>query len=273
MNKPSQPNLTKTCVNCGQQKPLTAFLEMSGTQGTAYGNVCSACRKTALEAQERRKKTEAEGSTTTETGHKIDSKTKVHDAIGKRERSQQIEEDYHKERDLDEKITEKVIEKKQAAEHKEKKHRTDFLDKRPVKPAEKTPNAGPTHAAEITARTTKTNEAVAIEKHGAQEERKKTEHDFSIPYQGQQMGGQIRFSGPIFQQFRQWLGNSAPIVNNVNVTLKETSPKQSGAITQSAHQIQDTVTAADKGEVKKDNVKTDPVIDFIEENFRPGSKR
>lgn len=272
MTKQTQPNLTKTCVNCGQQKPLTAFLEMSGTQGTAYGNVCSSCRKTALEALERRKKTEAEGSTTSESGHKIDSKTKVHDAIGKREKSQQIEEEYHKERDLEEKITEVIVEKKQVTEQKEKKHRKDFLDKRRVKPAEKSSAASDKHAAEIT-HTAQQNEAVALAKHGAHEERKKTEHDFSIPYQGQQMGGQIRFSGPIFNQFRAWLGNSAPIVNNVNVTMKETAPKQAGAITQSSDKLQDTIAAAEKGEAKKDAIKKDPVIDFIEENLRPGKKR
>lgn len=271
MSKQPQLNLTKTCVNCGQQKPLTAFLEMSVTQGTAYGNVCSSCRKTALEAMERRKKTEAEGSTTSETGHKIDSKTKIHDAIGKREKSQQDEEDYHKERDLEEKIIETVVEKKQLTEQKEKKHRKDFLDKPRTKPAEKPAQAGQTHAGVIAERTARHNESVALEKHAAHEEDKKTKHDYTVAYQGQKLD--IRFQSSVFNQFRAWLGNSAPIVNNLNVTIKEAAPKQSGSITESADKLQDTVVAAERGEAKKDSVKKDPIIDFIEENHRPGKKR
>lgn len=273
MNKPVLPNLTKTCVNCGQQKPLSAFLEMSSSHGASYGNVCAACRKTV---QERRKKTDAEGSTTSETGHKIDSKTKIHEAVGKREKFQQTEEDYHKERDLNEAKSEEIIEKKQITEHREKKHRQDFLHK-PIKVDSKklaaAIAAGKAHSAEIITRTAQQQEAAAQQTHGAKEEQKKTQHDFSVPYQGQQVAGQIRFQGQIFQQFRQWLGNSAPIVNNVNVTIKETATKQTGAIAQSANQIQDTAAAHDKGEVKKDSIRKDPATDFIEENFRPGSKR
>lgn len=273
MDKPVLPNLTKTCVNCGQQKPLSAFLEMSSTHGASYGNVCAACRKTV---QERRKKTEAEGSTTSETGHKIDSKTKIHEAADKREKFHQTQEEYYKERDLKDEVSDKVTEKKQITAHKEKKHREDFLHK-PVKVDDKKSAAaiaaGKAHSAEIISRTAQQQEAVAQQAHGVKEENKKTQHDFSIPHQGQQVAGQIRFQGQIFQQFRQWLGNSAPIVSNVNVTMKEAAPKQAGAITQSANQIQDTVVAHDKGEVKKTAINKNPAIDFIEENFRPGSKR
>ncbi|HTM63615.1 MAG TPA: hypothetical protein VL360_03840 [Gammaproteobacteria bacterium] len=271
MNKPAQPNLTKTCVSCGQQKPLSAFLEMSGTQGTAYGNVCASCRKTALEEMERRRKTEAEGSTTSETGHKIDSKTKIHESVTKREEFQQTEEEYHKERDINETVSVEVTEKKQQAAQKEKKHREDFLH-RPIKPSDKKTEAAKAasqkFASETHARYIQQNLAADLEKHGSFEESKKTQHDFSVPYQGQQMGGQIRFSGAIFQQFRQWLGNSAPVVNNVNITQKQAAPKQAGAITESVTNVKDTVAAADKAEASKD-----PAIDFIEKNFRPGSKR
>lgn len=272
MNKTTPPNLTKSCTNCGQQKPLSAFLEMSGTHGTAYGNVCSSCRKTAMEAAERRKKTEAEGSTTSETGHKIDSKTKVHDAIDKREKFHQIEEDYHKERELKKEATEEVIEKKQLTAQKEKKHRHEFLDKRRENPVDKKADAvrsaNKAHSAETVARNTQQIEANANQAMGAHDERKKTKHDFSIPYQGQQIAGQIRFSGQIFQQFRQWLGNAAPVVNNVNVTQKQAAPKQAGAITQSVNQIRDSVVSAKKGEASPD-----PAIELIEKNWRPGSKK
>lgn len=263
MNKPMPPNLTKICANCGQQKPLTAFLEMSGTQGTSYGNICSACRKTALEAQEKRRKTEAEGSTTSETGHKIDTKTKVHHEIDKREQHHRIEEKYHEERKLDAEVTEGKIEQKLQIEKGEKKHRESFLQKPVLKPADKKETARQQGAA-IQTKETLQNEQVAQQKQGVHEELKKTEHDFTVAHQGQQIAGQIRFSGQTYQQFRQWLGNSAPIVNNLNQTEKKPAPKQSGAITQPAHQVKDS---------KAREPAKDEATEYIEKNWRPGSKR
>jgi hypothetical protein len=271
MTKASQPNLTKTCSNCGQHKPLSAFLEMSGTQGSAYGNICSSCRKTAMEAAERRKKTEAEGSTTSETGHKIDSKTKVHDAIDKRELFQRVEEDYHEERKLEEEISEEKIIIKQNIEIGQKKHRQDFLGKRPPIPGDqKTINsliARQQQIAAMNADANRENENTALQTHGLQEEGKKTPFDFTV---GQQVA-QLRFSGAVFQQFRQWLGNSAPIVHNVNQTTKQVAPKLAGAIAQAATHIKDSDAATGKHSVEEDTI--DPAIEFVENNFRPGSKR
>lgn len=271
MNKPAQPNLTKTCLNCGQQKPLTAFLEMSVSHGTAYGNVCSTCRKTAMEAAERRKKTEAEGSTTSETGHKIDSKTKIHHDIDNREHANRTEEEYHEERKLDEEISVEKIEKNDQRTQIEKKHREDFLKKRIVAPPTKKFGEGlavKSAAEEINANRDQHNEITAKQTQGTQEERKKTEHDFTVAYQGQQVAGQIRFSGQAFQQFRQWLGNSAPIVNNINQTTKEAAPKQAGAIAQASNQIKDSEATASKKPAP-----TDPITEFIEKNNGPSRKR
>jgi hypothetical protein len=271
MNKPAQPNLTKTCLNCGQQKPLTAFLEMSVSHGTAYGNVCATCRKTAMEAAERRKKTEAEGSTTSETGHKIDSKSKIHHDIDNREHQHRTEETYHEERKLDEEISEEKIERKEQHTKTEKKHREDFLRKRAAAPATKKFGEGlviKSAAEETNMRRDQHNEIAANQNQGSQEERKKTEHDFTVAYQGQQIAGQIRFSGQAFQQFRQWLGNSAPIVNNINQTTKEAAPKQTGQIAQAANQMKDSEATP-----AKNPAPSDPVTEFIEKNWRPGGKR
>lgn len=265
MKKPAQPNMTKTCVNCGQQKPLSAFLEMSGTQGTAYGSVCSACRKTALEAVERRKKTDSEGSTTSETGHKIDSKSKIHGEIDRREQRERIDEDYHEERKLDEVSADEKQEIKQQAEVGQKKHREEFLKKRTVLSGDKKAGAAPgflqKQQVETTNRALRDNENIALQAQGVQEDRIKTEHDFTVANQGQQITGQLRFSGQTFQQFRQWLGNAAPIVHNVNQTKKEAAAKQPGAVAE-------PVTKAKEKVVTKD-----PAVEFVEKNWRPGSKR
>lgn len=56
--------LSKTCSVCGLQKSLSAFLELTGSQGTTYGNVCSACRR----AQGKEQPREADETTRRETG-------------------------------------------------------------------------------------------------------------------------------------------------------------------------------------------------------------
>lgn len=265
MSKAPHPGISKTCVNCGQTKPLSAFLEMSDSHGTAYGNICSSCRKTALET-ERRKKTEAEGSTTSETGHKIDSKTKVQDAKERRETQQEAEEKYHKERDIKQQIAENLVDKKLQVQQQEQKHRSEFLHRRPVAKDPKTP--AKTAAVDEAVVRTQGNEATAQKTVAAHEERKKTEADFDVPFQGDQMGGgSFRFSSPRWRAFCDLLGNSAPIVSNVNRTIKEVTPKKAGAITQSTHQIKDTEASQEK------KAEHNSPEEFIEKNWRPGTKR
>ncbi len=264
MSNRDNTSLTKTCMNCGQQKALSAFLEMSGTEGTAYGNICSTCRKTTLDELERRKKTDAEGSTTTESGHKIDTKAKVHGAIDKREHVQRTDDEYHAERKTEAEVGTEQKQAKYNAESGQRKHREDFLKKRPFLGAD--PKASGKQAAQqLRTEMLHGNEKAAQQSSNRQEDRTKTEHDFTVANQGQQISGQIRFSGQTYQQFRQWLGNSAPIVNNLNQTKKDPAPKQAGAITQPVTQTKIFSKPEEKGK--------DPAVEFIEENWRPGSKR
>ncbi|HEX4046126.1 MAG TPA: hypothetical protein VHZ76_10730 [Gammaproteobacteria bacterium] len=74
----SKPNLalSKTCASCGQQKPLSAFLQLNAKKGTIYGNICSSCRKANMEKVETTQETE--DSTTPHATHTIDSKSKVY---------------------------------------------------------------------------------------------------------------------------------------------------------------------------------------------------
>src|SRR5687768_6217023 len=85
----SNLSLTKICQSCGEKKPLTAFLQLTDAKSTTYGNICAACRKTDIE----RKKAQEKENTTSTTGVKIDSKTKVQSEIDKRELRKQTEED------------------------------------------------------------------------------------------------------------------------------------------------------------------------------------
>lgn len=272
MSNETQPSITKACINCGQEKPLSAFLEMSGSEGSTYGSICSSCRKTALEDAERRKKTDAEGSTTSESGHRIDTKAKVHGAIDKREQHQRTDEQYHEERKIDEEIGDKQDDMKNRAESGQKKHREEFLKKRTFLSGT-TKTTATRSFGEKTKTNTKPktdtvspvaqdNEKTAQKAAGIQEDLIKNQHDFTVTNQGQQVAGQLRFNGQHFQQFRQWLGNAAPIVSNVNQTKEGAAPKQPGAIA-------DPITKVKA----KETPQTDPAVEFIEKNWRPGSKR
>src|SRR3990167_4758510 len=129
MSKRDNTSLMKTCSNCGQQKPLSAFLEMSSEQGSSYGNICSSCRKTTLEELQRRKKSDAEGSTTTDIGHKIDSKTKVQGEVDKRQHIQHVDEKYHAERKIDAETNKNTDQIKLNIASKQRDHRESFLKK------------------------------------------------------------------------------------------------------------------------------------------------
>src|SRR5690348_10216895 len=88
MTKPNQA-LLKTCISCGQQKPLSAFLQFSGQLGSTYGNVCASCRKTTLEKPAPK---EPEESTRSDSGFNLGSKAKVAGDRDKQQIRQQREE-------------------------------------------------------------------------------------------------------------------------------------------------------------------------------------
>lgn len=127
MNK-SQHMLTKTCSNCGLQKPLSAFLQMSGVRGAAYGNICSTCRKTAMDKLKNPK--EKETSSTSGASLGIGHEEKVQEALVKNQRHQEVEERYHEDRDKQEDKQVKQLEKTQTIAKDEKKHRESFLKQR-----------------------------------------------------------------------------------------------------------------------------------------------
>lgn len=121
MNTPNN-TLTKICSNCGQRKPLSAFLQLAGGLH-GYSNICSACRKTAPAAPK------DEDNTRSTTGAKIDAKLKVKDALDKRESFKQEQEEYFEGREKREEKRINQIEKVGQVTEGEKKHRS-FLDKR-----------------------------------------------------------------------------------------------------------------------------------------------
>jgi hypothetical protein len=120
--------LTKTCINCGLQKQISAFLQISGPEGTSYGNICSTCRGSAVGKTVVIPESEEHHSSSGATGLKIDSKTKVH--IDTEKQQQKLDKT---ERDIKEAKKEElektvVQERKDDTTTAEQKHRQDYLE-------------------------------------------------------------------------------------------------------------------------------------------------
>ncbi|VVC75127.1 hypothetical protein AQUSIP_04030 [Aquicella siphonis] len=197
-------SLTKTCASCGEQKPLSEFLQLAGAQGTTYGNICASCRKTQMEKDAGHKDTDE--VTTRTTGVKIDSKAKVKGDIDKLEFRKQMETEYFDER---EKTEEKEIKQTQKTQHtarEEKKHREGFLEKRSFLDSSKKP-AG-TSAAPVFG--------------GEEQKAQAGKLDFATgPVEHTRVTGQIKLTqSPIYQAFKNWLGN-APIVSAAERAAKQ----------------------------------------------------
>lgn len=205
-------SLTKTCASCGEQKPLSAFLQLTGTQGTAYGNICATCRKTQMDKKSGHKDTDE--VTTRTTGVKIDSKTKVKDDIDKLEFRKQVELEYFDEREKSEEKQIKAIEKSHHVAHEEKKHRTSYLEKRTFLDSTK-----------------KTSSSGAAPVFGGEEQKANAgKLDFATgPVEHTRVAGQIKLTqSPIYQAFKNWLGN-APIVSAAERASKQKGKPDSKA--------------------------------------------
>ncbi len=188
------PPLMKTCAACGLSKSLSAFLQVTGPEGTTYTNICATCRKAQMESPSGQN--ERDESTTSDTSHTIDSKTKVKSDTEKRDLRKQVEEDYFEEREKDQLIDEKVIEKQQSFHKDEKKHRDSFLKKSVFLNNKNIP----TDATKV---------------YGSEAQSSKAgRFDFTAPVEDTRTP-QIKHSGAIFNQFKSWLGKSAPIGQRV----------------------------------------------------------
>lgn len=117
--------LTKICAHCGLEKPLTAFLQMDSDKGAVYGQLCENCRKTAME--DAKEKEIDSSATTSDTGLKIDSKSKVQEDTTKQEKFQLTEEQYYHDRDKQEEKLVKADEKSQQLTRQERNHREKFI--------------------------------------------------------------------------------------------------------------------------------------------------
>lgn len=189
MNKSPHTSLTKMCGSCGQQKPLTAFLYMSSTEGSTYGNICSSCRKAGKDKL--KAPSLEDGSGTSTTGNKIDAKTKVKTDLDKKQQFASVEEAYHEE--MDKKDQQQLMRetKTQAIAKNDKDRREGYLRRGFLDSKDKA-------AASAAAK--------QQEQQQRNEENAKTDIDYTKPvYIG--VAGQAKHHSAAYRQLRAWLGN------------------------------------------------------------------
>lgn len=218
MTDEKQP-LSKTCANCGLQKPLSAFLQLSETKGTSYGNICAHCRKTQVD---NKNPTEPEESTRSTTGHKIDHKAKVAGDLDKLQSRTKIDEEYYEERAETEVEKNLVDAKHDKIKAEEKKHRSTYLEKHPFLSTNKKNSE---RGFSLDKKTEQTNQKFAEISANAQQEKSqkdekvKREIDLTAPFVPSQTG-EIKYQSAVFNQFKAWLGASAPIVKHAEKIIQ-----------------------------------------------------
>lgn len=122
-----QDQLVRTCSVCGQAKPLSAFLQISGSQGTVYGTICAPCKSIT---KEKKPATPEEGRDSTTAGNRIGAKQKA-DIEKKQKLTFQELERIHIDKRLErDKLSSKKEEKIDQIKQYEQKHRQTYLEQK-----------------------------------------------------------------------------------------------------------------------------------------------
>jgi len=207
MEKPITP-LTKTCSICGQTKPLAAFLQLSGTQGTTYGNICSTCRQAGLDKEEEKK--ESDERTRSTTQKTIDNKAKVKVESDNKQQRKESEEEYFEEREEESESQTKNVEKKDKIASAEKNHRDTYIKQRSFLDS-----------------TDKAKRAAATSVFGGEEQNAiEGAIRMDAPMLDTQIAGKVKYQGSVFNQFKSWLGTSAPIVKATQHNARTAQTKE-----------------------------------------------
>jgi hypothetical protein len=217
MATPPNP-LTRTCNACGIEKPLSAFLQLGGTQGASYGTLCSACRgagkleKTALGIV-------SEEGSTAPSGIGIRGKEKLYINAKNQQQVYSLKELYKKEDIKKQEAKDNKAERIHTKEKSEKKHRENYIAS-PKTPASEGKELSIRQQVIAQQQTKKTIIARGADEHQrvlgvkSKEERRKTTTDFNNLFHAIEPG-KIEMQGEL-KRFFTWLGNSAPIVRTLN---------------------------------------------------------
>src|SRR3990167_5377681 len=124
---------TRVCTSCGLKKPLSAFLQISGREGTRYGSICSTCRGTGVKEKTTTDARDDSQGSSTQLKNRIGAKEKIYAEMEQKRQLDTLKELY---REDTKKRDTLLIQKTQSFEIRErsdKDRRNSYLD------AKKTP--------------------------------------------------------------------------------------------------------------------------------------
>lgn len=267
MTKPSQA--MRTCIICGQKKPLTAFLELVGIKGHAYSDICATCRGAAADRKKSGKIDITDQGSSTSGRLQIDNKAKVHLEHEKQEQLKQTANTDH-----EQKIKKETVEIKKNTELEqhvlgEKKHRESYLEHK----------SSDTQTKEATAKIeqalTTAKESTVTQGHGFYQEKARINKEMNTETNTQQLGQKtIGLSSFYVQKYVSSTGRSAESLfgNLLGQFLKNDmatqNKKAKGAPPPNKNQTTDTENA--KKTAKQSKQPEDPklALDFVKNNFK-----
>ena len=250
----SNNRLTRTCVACGIQKPLSAFLEISGAKGAMYGNICATCRGAGITGKP--VPTEDEYSTS-KSSSTIDAKARYQIDLERKRKLQEVKDlnlEEQKKRDTVsvEKSERSEIIKKAEKEHQEKFTRVKSIKEMLGKPSK--PEATAARTASIFEEQRQIFEAEQHQTIGNKQEARKQQTELGEgPFvdTAHAFEQRLHAGGSLYREFQQRLGPESSFLRNQRLRLQKN--------------IQ---TQAKDGAQKKD-----PTVEYVQDNMprTPGS--
>ncbi len=265
----NQKILTRICVACGIEKPLSAFLQITGSQGTTYGIICSTCRSAGIKGKAPAPTHEDERSSTS-SGMRIGAKERLEiDQQKKRDRqeSQSREEQEAKKR---EKTKEDKFERIVETEKAEKTHRETFIEEKKKQAFLNYQSKKPLSGQSIIGQKKDERASAQEEKHRSVEASRKEEaiqHEQKIttldlsggPVLDQPFTAMTNRESVHFKQFQAWLGD-APVAKTMSQLYRNNMTNQAKA-------------AQEKKATEIKNLEKETPREFVEKTWGPSSRK
>lgn len=119
--------LTRTCIVCSVEKPLSAFLQITGKQGTVYGAICFSCRSAGK--TEKAKPHDDERSSTS-SGMRIGAKQRLEIEQKQKQEYREREQKREEHAKKHEQVSLNTAERIEKQEKAEKDHRELFIEEK-----------------------------------------------------------------------------------------------------------------------------------------------
>jgi hypothetical protein len=204
--------ITRTCSNCGLEKPISAFLQVSGAHGTIYGHICGTCRGAG--AKEKPDTAADDESSTSPMGLRIGHKEQVFSTLEQIRKLKSVKEIHLKEIKKREDLSKERTRVSDAKEQTDKdyrkvyleaKQKQGFLSKPTPPPPPPTPPAAAGETKQFMDRLSSDNPEI----NPLMEAKQREKIELNVSQQQPQFGDN-KTQTEAFKNFLLWLGPTAP---------------------------------------------------------------